>query len=230
MKISKIIILIYFVLLAVSVTHAQSSNANQAKLIQQLADRVQYLEDMIEIRQLQSKYLQLLFTQDYDRIVEQCFAKKAGDISVEFSDSGVYRGIDNVRKLYADFERTKQIPGFFTMHMMVDPYIVIAKDGRSARSSWMSPGATASSAGARWVWGPYYVDYIREDGVWRIRKTRFVPLFRNRYENSWVTETDHGSVRGALSVEPDAPTTLYKPYDSNQKDLFKDFPELPEPY
>jgi len=225
-----VVTLISALLLSSTVSRAQNNDNNQAKLIEQLVARVQYLEDMAAIQQLQSKYLQLLFTQDYDKIVDQCFAKKTKDVSVEFSDSGVYEGIDSVRRLYTDFIRTRRIPGFFTMHMMVDPYIVIARDGRSARSSWMSPGATASSSGARWVWGPYYVDYVREDGEWRIQKTRFVPLFRNRYENSWVTETDHGSVRGALSVKPDAPTTLYKPYDSKQKDLFKDFPELPEPY
>ncbi|OGT85678.1 MAG: hypothetical protein A3G96_01665 [Gammaproteobacteria bacterium RIFCSPLOWO2_12_FULL_52_10] len=205
-------------------------NAGQTDLIEKLAARVQYLEDIIAIQQLQSKYTQLLFTQDYAKIIEQCFAKKAEGIEIEFSDSGVYRGIDGVKRLYTAFEATKQIPGFFTMHLTVNPYIVIARDGQSARSSWMSPGATASSAGARWVWGPYYVDYIREDGEWRIHKTKFVPLFRNRYENSWVQETDHGSVRSSLSVEPDAPPTLYKPYDSKQTDLFKDFPGLPEPY
>jgi hypothetical protein len=198
--------------------------------MEKLTARVQYLEDMIAIQQLQSKYQQLLFTQDYARIPDECFAKKAEGISAEFSDSGVYRGVDSVRRLYAAFEATKKVPGFFTMHMTVNPYIVIAKDGQSARSSWLSPGATGSGGGARWVWGPYYVDYVREDGEWRILKTQFVPLFRNRYENSWVTETDHGTVRNSLSVQPDTPSTLYKPYDSRQADLFKDYPELPEPY
>ena len=129
-------------LLNMPVSQAQNDDNNQAKLIEQLAARVQYLEDMAAIQQLQSKYLQLLFTQDYDKIVDQCFARKAEDVSVEFSDSGVYKGSDSVRRLYADFERTKRIPGFFTMHLMVDPYIVIARDGRTARSSWMSPGAS----------------------------------------------------------------------------------------
>ena len=203
---------------------------DQAGQLAKLAARVQYLEDIIAIQQLQSKYNQLLFTQDYARIIDECFAKKAEGISVEFSDSGVYKGTEGVKRLYTAFEATRKIPGFFTMHMTVNPYIVIARDGRTARSSWMSPGATASAAGARWVWGPYYVDYVREDGEWRILKTRFVPLFRNRYENSWVKETDHGSVRNSLSTQPDAPPTLYKPYDSRQTDIFKDFPELPEPY
>lgn len=211
-------------------SHIAQAETEQSALIEKLAHRVQYLEDIIAIQQLQSQYAQLLFTQDYDKIVDQCFAKKAEGIEVEFSDSGVYRGIDSIRRLYKSFEATKNIPGFFTLHMTVNPYIIIAKDGQSAKTSWLSPGAAASSAGARWIWGPYYVDYVREDGQWRIRRTVFAPLFRNRYENSWVNETDHGSVRGALTVEPDGPPSLYRPYDSQRTDLFKDFPELPEPY
>lgn len=226
----KIFMIVCLALWASQAILAQETTSGQAELIEKLAARVQYLEDLNAIQQLQAKYLQLLFTQDYDKIADQCFAKKADGIAVEFSDSGVYRGIEGVRRLYAAFEATRKIPGFFTMHTTVNPYIVIAEDGQSARSSWLSPGATASSAGARWVWGPYYVDYVREDGQWLIRKTLFAPLFRNRYENSWVTETDHGSVRGSMPAEPDAPPTMYKPYDSEQADLFKDYPELPEPY
>ena len=214
--------------------HAQAVSAadtEQNATLDRLAARLQYLEDMIAIEKLQSRYVQLLFTQDFDRIMDCCFARNTDDMSVEFSDSGVYRGRQSIVDLYKAFEATRRIPGFFIMHLMVNPFIEIAADGMSAKSSWLSPGATASSAGARWVWGPYYVDYVKEDGEWRITRTHFVPIFRNRYENSWVDETDHGSVRGALtSVPPDEPTTLYRPYDKNQTDIFSDFPELPEPY
>ena len=198
--------------------------------MQELAARVQKLEDMLEIQQLQSQYAYWLFTQQYANIVEHSFAQKAEGIEIEFSDSGVYKGIDGVRRLFKNFEATKNIPGFFTLHMTVNPYIIIANDGQSAKSTWLSPGATASRAGARWVWGPYYVDYVREDGYWRIRKTVFAPLFRNKYENSWVDESDHGSVKGALSVEPDGPPSLYHPYNSSDTDLFRNHPKLPDPY
>ena len=209
---------------------SRNSDTRRDQLLKELSDRVQYLEDMTAIQKLQSQYIQLLFTQDFDKIMDCCFARNLEDISVEFSDSGVYKGQESVTALYRNFEATRNAPGFFIMHLMVNPYIEIAADGMSAKSSWMSPGASASRSGGRWIWGPYYVDYVREDGQWRISRTHFVPIFRNRYETSWVEETDHGSVRDALSVEPDAPTTLYKPYDKNQADMFKEFPELPEPY
>jgi hypothetical protein len=200
--------------------------------IQQLLVRVQRLEDHLEIQKLQAKYAHYLFTQKFDRIFEECFAKHVDDVSLEFSDSGVYRGMESVRALYAAFAVTKNIPGYFILHMAVNPYIEIAADGLSARSHWLSPGASGTETSASWIWGPYYVDYVREEGAWRIAHSNLAPLFRNRYETSWAAAPDHGSVRGPLTVTPDEPSTLYRPYSEvkQERDIFKDYPELPEAY
>lgn len=197
-----------------------------------LTARVQRLEDTLAIERLQAKYAHYLFTQDFDKIYEECYAKLAPDVSVEFSDSGVYRGADSVRNLYAAFEATKAIPGFFILHMTVNPYIEIAADGMTARSHWLSPGATGSNTNAGWVWGPYYVDYIKENGVWLIHHSNLAPVFRSPYDLSWAKATDNGTVRGVLGAEPDEPSTLYRPYHEakQQPNIFADYPELPEPY
>lgn len=209
-----------------------SSNADLIHMVQELAARVQRLEDTIEIQSLQSKYIHYLFKQRFDRIVDECFAKNLPDVSVEFSDSGVYRGLESVRALYRSFEVTKTIPGFFILHMTVNPVIEIAKDGLSARSHWLSPGAAGSDKSAAWIWGTFYVDYVKEDGRWRIAHSNLVPLFRNRYETSWAQAPDHGTVRGVLAAQPDEPPTLYKPYNEAKKqcDIFANHPKLPQPY
>jgi hypothetical protein len=208
------------------------TNDEAMRMIQELAARVQRLEDTIEIQQLQSKYVHYLFKQRFYRIVDECFAKNLPDVSVEFSDSGVYRGLDSVRALYRAFDATKSVPGFFILHMTVNPVIEIAKDGLSARSHWLSPGAAGSDRSAAWIWGPFYIDYVKEDGLWRIAHSNLVPLFRNRYETSWAQATDHGTVRGVLSVQPDEPSSLYKPYNEVKKqcDIFANHPALPQSY
>jgi hypothetical protein len=197
-----------------------------------LAARVQRLEDLLEIQKLQAKYAHSLFMQRFDSIVDECFAKRLPEVSVEFSDSGVYRGLDSIRALYRAFNATKGIPGFFILHMAVNPYIEIASDGQSARCHWLSPGCAGSAASASWIWGPYYVDYVKEDSLWRIAHSNLAPLFRNRYEVSWAQAPDHGSVRGPLSVQPNEPTTLYRPYSEvkSERDIFRHHPNLPEPY
>jgi hypothetical protein len=207
-----------------------SGAADQTELVERLAARVQYLEDVTAIQKLQAKYVHYLLTHRFDRVIEEIMARSP-DVSVEFSDSGVYRGQDSVRRLYEAFEETKEIPGFFIMHTTVNPYIEIAADGRSARSHWLSPGATGSNTSSRWVWGQYYVDYIKEDGEWRIQRSNLVPLFRNVYEVSWAEAEEHGTVR-TLPVEPDEPSTLYRPFNEvkRQPNIFRDHPPLPEPY
>jgi len=208
------------------------TNADLLHTVRELAARVQQLEDTIEIQSLQSKYIHYLFKQRFDRIVDECFARNLPDVSVEFSDSGVYRGLESVRALYRSFDVTKTIPGFFILHMTVNPVIEIAKDGLSARSHWLSPGAAGSDKSAAWIWGTFYVDYVKEDGRWRIAHSNLVPLFRNRYETSWAQAPDHGTVRGVLAAQPDEPSTLYKPYNEAKKqcDIFASHPKLPQPY
>lgn len=204
----------------------------ESATLRQLLVRVQRLEDTLEIHKLQSKYAHYLFTQQFDKVFAECFAKHLETVSVEFSDSGVYRGADAVQALYQAFEATKNIPGFFILHMTVNPYIEIARDGLSARSHWLSPGAAGSDTSATWIWGPCYVDYVKEGDAWRIAHTNLAPLFRNRYETSWAQAADHGSVRGPLSVKPDEPSTVYRPYNElkKERDMFKRHPRLPEPY
>lgn len=207
------------------------NNDEMMRMVHALLARVQRLEDTLEIQQLQSKYVHYLFKQRFDRIVDECFAKNVPDVSVEFSDSGVYRGLESVRALYRSFEVTKTIPGFFILHMTVNPVIEISEDGLSARSHWLSPGAAGTDFSASWIWGPFYVDYVKEDGHWRIAHSNLVPVFRNRYETSWAQAPDHGTVRGVLSAQPDEPSTLYKPYNEakKQRDIFANHPELPQP-
>jgi hypothetical protein len=207
-----------------------ANNDETLQLVRELQARVQRLEDQLEIQQLQSKYIHYLFKQRFDRIVDECFAKHLPDVSVEFSDSGVYRGLESVRAVYKSFEVTKTIPGFFILHMAVNPVIAIAKDGLSARSHWLSPGAAGSNSSAAWIWGTFYIDYVKEAGHWRIAHSNLVPVFRNRYETSWAQAPDHGTVRGVLAAQPDEPSTLYRPYNEakTQPDMFANHPPLPQ--
>jgi hypothetical protein len=75
-----------------------------------LARRLTHVEDVLAIQKLQSRYAHYLFTQRFERIVEECLAREAEDVSVEFSDSGVYRGLESIRALYRAFEATRRVP------------------------------------------------------------------------------------------------------------------------
>jgi hypothetical protein len=195
--------------------------------------RVQYLEDMTAIQKLQAQYVHSLFTQRYENI-PALYAQNNPDVRVEFSDSGVFKGIEGVRKLYSAFAKTRNIPGFFILHMAANPYIEIANDGVTAKSHWLSPGASNSPSGSSWIWGPYYVDYVKENGEWKLLHSNLNPLFRNPYQYSWGESPNHGTVNvsGLLGLEPDAPSTLYRPFNEvkQEPNMFRNHPDLPQPY
>jgi hypothetical protein len=222
-----------FVLLAACTPQQPAAPSVSIEEFRALAERMRYLEDMTAIQKLQAAYVHSLFTQRYES-VPALFARNAPDVRVEFSDSGVFEGRASVERLYGAFARTRNVPGFFIMHMAVNPYIEIAADGQNARSHWLSPGASNSPSGSSWIWGPYYVDYIKEDGEWKILHSNLAPLFRNPYQYSWGESPHHGTVdvSGMLGLTPDAPSTLYRPFNEvkAETDIFRNHPELPRPY
>lgn len=212
-------------------TRTTESDVTPAE-IQALVKRVQYLEDVTAIQKLQAAYVHRLFTQRFEAI--PAMYSRSPDVRVEFSDSGVFQGPESVTRLYNAFGRTRDVPGFFILHMAVNPYIEIAADGRSARSHWLSPGASNSPSASSWIWGPYYVDYVKEDGEWKILHSNLLALFRNPYQYSWGESPHHGTVdvSGMLGLTPDAPSTLYRPFNEVRKErnIFRNHPELPAPY
>lgn len=193
-----------------------------------LLDRLERVEAIQEIQKVQARYCHFLLKHEYDRVVDECFAAKTDDLSVEFSDSGLYRGRENLRKLYSEFNELKQLPGFFILHATCNPYIELAEDGLSAKSTWLSPGCSGRSTHSTWIWGIFYVDYLKEDGRWGIQHSNFSPIFRNRYEVSWAEAKDHGSVR-TFSFPPEAPPSIYRAYSElkHQPNIFSHHPKIP---
>jgi hypothetical protein len=64
--------------------------------------------------------------------------------------------------------------------------------------------------------------------------SNLAPLFRNPYQYSWGESPHHGTVdvSGMLGLEPDGPSTLYRPFNEvrAETDIFRNQPDLPQPY
>jgi len=194
--------------------------------VEELGEKVQYLIDLEEIKKLQHKYQYWLFKQDYEKIVERCFAGKTPGIRMEASDSGVFKEREGVERFfYKMVGQQKTRPGGFTMHMAVAPIIEIAKDGKTAQSIWFSPGC----AGNLWIWGVYMVDYVREDGEWRFWHMNFSPFFRTPYDKGWMEVPVAGTLSSGLE---DGPPSRWNPYDKTKtgRELFSHLLDAPEPY
>lgn len=71
-----------------------------------------------------------------------------------------------------DFARNRYI-GSSVYHLLTTPIIEVAQDGQSAKGFWYTPGAILSTSDGRKgdgvnMWERYGVDFVREDGQWRI--------------------------------------------------------------
>jgi hypothetical protein len=196
--------------------------------IAELEAKVTRLEDMQAIQKLMGKYVYWLYTQKYDLIKKYCWAQKAPDISIEASDSGLFKGQEAVMRFFSPdgvVGALGQVKGGFTLHIACDPVIEIAADGQTAKSVWLSPGCATSM----WIWGVFLVDYIKEEGEWRMWHSNFNPLFRTKYHKGWQEEPIGGSLRSPLANEP---PTRWNPYSKEKtgRELFHHLPDIPEPY
>lgn len=83
-----------------------------------------------------------------------------------------------------------QLYGGMPMHAMDTECLEVAGDCKTARGCWVSPGHETfifeGAPSVEWCWGKYAVEFICENGEWKIWKMRLMPLFKCDYYTSWV--------------------------------------------
>ena len=77
--------------------------------------------------------------------------------------------------------------GAFPMHGMTTPIIEVAADGETARGLWLMIGAESGRMGdeptrASWAAGQFAMDFIKEDGEWKIWKYNTTGLIYSPFE------------------------------------------------
>lgn len=197
-----------------------------------LKKKVQKLDDMNEIIQLQGRYQYLLLKQEWDQVAGRCFARKAEDVRIEASDSGVFCGEKGVLRFFAEhMHAVDNEPGAFAMHMAVSPHIEIADDGMTAKGLWFCPGNfTKPSGNFGWWWGMYIIDYIKEDGAWKLWHVNASPFFATPYHVGWLDcPIQVATMSDGLE---DGPPTAYNPYhrSKTKQEMFSHLPNVLQPY
>lgn len=120
---------------------------------------------------------------------------------------GVYDGYEGVCRCYLKDHTDRHAPGSeeelrgtMFIHPMTTCCLEVARDGKTARGAWVSPGVEAVRGNAMWCMSKYSVDFIRTETGWRIWKMRLYPIFLTPYDVPF-TEKDAGF--GVLNVHPD---------------------------
>jgi hypothetical protein len=144
----------------------------------------------------------------------------ADDATLEIGPSGVYAGKASIRRYLDSLSGGKQGPleGVLFDHFQLQPMITVADDGLSAKGRWrlfLMTGTAGSGSGGNWGEGTYENEYVKQDGVWKIRKLHWYATFVAPYEGGWL-DTDARAVddfamgRGVMPDRP--PSEAYESY------------------
>ena len=208
--------------------------------LEELSAKVEKLEKELErekavneIQKLMGRYEVVHNPMTMWMTASECFALTMPDVSMEVSDWGVWVGAEAVTYLFGTVMKEEPIGTMF-IHTLATPYIEVAGDGQTAKGIWHSPGFETQVDKEKvphgfWCWGSYSVDFIKENGVWKIWHMKWWRTFRCDYYKSW-TDCWQGIMTGPPKVHnfKTEPITFFHPYDTVT--AREPFPVNPKPY
>lgn len=143
-------------------------------------------------------------------------------------------------KLFPDVKNSPANEGIgdLVLHLTTTPYVEIARDGKTAKGLWYSPGI-CSEIGHEGepviatIWEKCGVDFIKEDGKWKIWHFRQYGDFGSQLDKSLLDSTRPMPPRTAFPAPEGKPgqkmpQPLPPPYSIKRVAEFA--PELPQPY
>ena len=179
-----------------------------AAQVESLERRKKLVEDVNAIERLQHAYGYYVDRALWDEVANLF----ADDGTIEIGLDGVYVGKARVREyLYAlGGGRQGLGDGELNEHLQVMPVITVAPDGRSAKARWRAITLTGKlGAEAFWGEGPYENEYIKTDGVWKIKTLHWYQALHVPYEGGWQTNPDPTGAKFVSSaLPPDRPPSV----------------------
>ena len=182
-----------------------------------------------EVRNLAAKFVMSLKGGLFED-AWKCFALKSEGVQATIEKYGVYKGADQLKAYFVDYySKIGGGEGCFIEHELTTPVVEIDENGETAKAMFVSEGVLAINPGgwmdsnevakSMWQIGPWYMEFIREDGEWKIWHLTIFDELENPYELSWSEFTDHAQVIYPDAPEPDEKvedthyfTTRRKPY------------------
>jgi hypothetical protein len=184
----------------------------KAQMIEARADRV---DDVNELRNLQQIYGYYVDEALWDQVVDLF----TDDGTLESAFNGVYAGKENIRRYLYSLTGGKPglVHGELNNHIQLSPVITLAPDGQSAKGRWralIQTGSFGKGSGGNWGAGTYENEYVRQGGVWKIRKLHFFVKFYAPYEGGWTRGAkDYAASYGKSKVRPTRSTSVkYEAY------------------
>lgn len=181
---------------------AQAQLALDRAEIQNVANRYQYYHSLILDRNIPSLYAQHTQVTRHD------------------VGRGIFVGLDSIRKYHSDVR--PRLRGKTIIHAQGNPIIEVARDRKTAKGLWFSSGFEGAPyvngpdpqqedmgpvmwqdrygfpKWAFWVWHKIGIDFILEDGAWKIWHYCYFELFRAPFDQELI---DYVLYRGPNSMD-----------------------------
>lgn len=137
-------------------------------------------------------------------------------IHAQYTNAGVYTDYDSVMAYHSGRPAP---PGKLILHETTTPLIEVAEDGEMAKGFWLMAGVESDlsdpkNVGAmaeflyepedknvqghrvwtHWVWCHYALDFLKQDGEWKIWHFRCLEVTRAPYSENWITFAEKNQV------------------------------------
>ena len=185
--------------------------------LEALEKRVTVLDDINEIKQLHRVYSYYVMYMMRDEIVD-CFADHP-DVALYWLE-GTWLGKEGVKKYFGvDSDRPEPPPDFVHQVMPIAGVVDVDPDGQRAKGRWYSFGGVSiprqedGKFSCSIVGGLYEIEYIKENGAWKILKIDWIiPLNIRIPEDAWVPPEAIGeTIMDFKAPDPDIPPTATDP-------------------
>ena len=170
--------------------------------VEALAGQLTRLQDVQAILKLQHTYGYFMDKGLYDEVVD-LFAE---DGELRFM-GGVFKGKAGVRRLYCDRLRPaftgRNGPAFGLLcdHMQLQDVIDVAADGKTAKARFralliggshdLKPDINPHLPRQWWEGGLYENDYVKQDGVWKVKVMGHNLTWQGDYETGWAHQVPY---------------------------------------
>ena len=163
--------------------------------VKAMEKELQRLKDIEAIRKLEHAYSFYLVMWMPDEIID-LFTDRS-DTTLEWPE-GTFYGKDGLQRFFGNINRNKD-PEFMHQMMHLSDVIDIAEDGKMGKGRWWGFGAMALPMGEgvmqALACGIYENDFIKEDGVWKLWKIKWVPVYSGTPAEGWVKPERLGKPR-----------------------------------
>lgn len=187
--------------------------------IKELEKQVAKFNDIEDIQRLQKSYGYYLQHWMYQELSDLFADSPDTELNIL---SGVFLGKESVTKYFTSLKSQNEDPEFLHQLMQLSGIVDVMADGKTAKGRWFAYGAMSIplSEGVKPLTcdGIYISEYIKEDGVWKILKLIWNPIFLSVPFEGWVKKdrlkTTGSTLNTDSTFKPDKPRDFDPRYPS----------------